>query len=67
MDFRDWVFGPLFCRATTFMTHLSIVAAVLTMAAIALERYLTIARPRAPHLSIKVTRVNHPRHVTRDT
>ena len=61
------MFGPLFCRATTFMTHLSIVAAVLTMAAIALERYLTIARPRAPHLSIKVTRGNHPRHVTRDT
>ena len=37
------------------MTHMSIVAAVLTMAAIAVERYMTIARPRSPHLSFSVT------------
>ena len=36
------------------MTHMSIVSAVLTMAAIAVERYMTIARPRSPHLSKKV-------------
>ena len=36
---RDWVFGALFCRLTSFMTHLSIVASVLTMAAIAMERW----------------------------
>ena len=36
---RDWVFGALFCRMTSFMTHLSIVASVLTMAAIAMERW----------------------------
>ena len=35
---RNWVFGVLFCRLTAFMTHLSIVASVLTMAAIAGER-----------------------------
>ena len=39
------------------MTHMSIVAAVLTMAAIAVERYMTIARPRSPHLSKKTTSV----------
>ena len=38
------------------MTHMSIVAAVLTMSAIAVERYMTIARPRSPHLSKKVIR-----------
>jgi hypothetical protein len=32
------MFGVVFCRVTTFMTHLSIVASVLTMAAIAVER-----------------------------
>ena len=52
--FRDWIFGAYFCRVTNFMTHMSIVAGVLTMAAIAMERYLTIARPRSPHLSIQV-------------
>ena len=52
---RDWVFGAYFCRVTNFMTHMSIVAAVLTMSAIAVERYMTIARPRSPHLSIKAT------------
>ena len=35
---RNWIFGVLFCRLTAFMTHLSIVASVLTMAAIAGER-----------------------------
>ena len=39
------------------MTHMSIVAAVLTMSAIAVERYMTIARPRSPHLSKKVIRL----------
>ena len=51
---RDWVFGSYFCRVTAFMTHMSIVASVCLMAAIALERYMTIARPRSPHLSRKV-------------
>ena len=37
--FRDWIFGLVFCRLTAFMTHLSIVASVLTMAAIAGERW----------------------------
>ena len=35
---RNWVFGVFFCRLTAFMTHLAIVASVLTMAAIAGER-----------------------------
>ena len=35
---RNWIFGVLFCRLTAFMTHLAIVASVLTMAAIAGER-----------------------------
>ena len=49
------MFGGYFCRVTNFMTHMSIVAAVLTMAAIAVERYMTIAGPRSPHLSFSVT------------
>ena len=45
-NFRDWIFGSYFCRVTNFMTHMSIIASVLTMAAIAMERYslhLTLA------------------------
>ena len=38
-NFRDWIFGSYFCRVTNFMTHMSIIASVLTMAAIAMERY----------------------------
>ena len=45
------------------MTHMSIVAAVLTMAAIAAERYMTIARPRSPHLSMKVIPCQFPNNV----
>ena len=40
--FRNWIFGILFCRLSSFMTHLSIVASVLTMAAIAMERYFPL-------------------------
>ena len=52
--FRDWVFGNNFCRVTNFMTHMSIVAAVCSHSSMAVERYMTIARPRSPHLSKKV-------------
>merc|ERR1719270_2665606 len=38
MKNKDWSFGAIFCRVTNFMTHMSIVAAVLTIAAIAVER-----------------------------
>ena len=51
---RDWVFGDYFCRISNFMTHLSIVAAVCSHSSMAVERYMTIARPRSPHLSKKV-------------
>jgi hypothetical protein len=37
-NYRDWMFGSYFCRVTNFMTHMSIIASVLTMAAIAMER-----------------------------
>ena len=52
--FRDWVFGNYFCRITNFMTHMSIVAAICSHCSMAVERYMTIARPRSPHLSKKV-------------
>ena len=35
---RDWAFGSRFCRVTNFMSHLAVVASVLTMGVIALER-----------------------------
>ena len=37
------------------MTHMSIVAAVCSHIGMAVERYMTIARPRSPHLSKKTT------------
>ena len=36
--YRDWVFGLVFCKVSSFISHLAIAASVSTMLAIAVER-----------------------------
>ena len=55
---RNWMFGLQFCKVTNFMDHLSIVASVLTMSAIALERWdLPMCQTCLSHFHLCVTPV----------
>jgi len=45
MTQKNWMFGLIFCKISTFISHLAIAASVTTMLAIAVDRYLAISCP----------------------